>query len=559
MAALVVEAPVAAAVVAAGDHIQSKFNSLITYFMATSSRSPLIKALQRAFATSLYSKKHGVPLGEAHEMVQQQFSRRKFITTTSTAAAITAISGSAFLEACTGKRAPVVAIVGGGIAGLYAAYILRNAGIIANIYEASGRTGGRIYTMKNLMGKGTHTELGGEFIDSTHADILRLADDFNLGLIDTQVESETSLKQSLFFIEGQPVDDATLLNMLAPFVPAIQQDVASLSADISYTTHTDADIALDNMSLQAYLQHIGITGPLYKLIDVAYTTEYGLDVAQQSAINFLMLIDTSMKDRFRYSGFSDERYKIAEGNQSITESLTDLLEGQISLGMELIAIGQKNEGDKVLLQFSETGGKHSTVEADYVILTLPFTILRNVDITYPITANKRRAIQELGYGQNAKFFMQFQKRVWREQGYTGFMFSDSIVQNAWDHTQLQPGETGGFTVFTGGAASKVMETTKMPDFAAMCMNVLSKAYPHISDPNPDMLTRFHWPTHPYTKASYTCFAPGQFTTIEGAQREPAGRLYFAGEHCSFEFQGFMNGAAQTGREAAEAVIKALKG
>lgn len=527
--------------------------------MSKASRSPLIQALQRAYRTTLFSRKHDVPLGEAHEILQPVFSRRNFIRTTSAAAALTTISGTAFLEACTGKKSPVVAIVGGGIAGLYAAYILRNAGVTAQVYEASGRTGGRIYTMRDLMGKGTHTELGGEFIDSTHADILRLADDFNLGLMDTQVESETSLKQALFFIDGAPVDDATLLQMLAPFVPRIQQDVDSLSPDISYSTHSDQDVALDNMSLEAYLQAIGITGALYKLIDVAYTTEYGLDIAQQSAINFLMLIDTSMQGRFRYSGYSDERYKIADGNQSITESLTDLLEGQIRLGMELIAIGEKNEGDKVLLQFSETGGKHSTVEADFVIMTLPFTILRNVEITYPLTSNKRRAISELGYGQNAKFFMRFAKRVWREQGYTGFMFSDTIVQNAWDHTQLQPGEAGGFTIFTGGSASKIMETSKMTEFAAMSTEVLSRAYPRIGTPDPDMLTRFHWPTHPYSKASYTCFGPGQFTSIEGAQREPAGKIYFAGEHCSFEFQGFMNGAAQTGREAAEAVIKAIKG
>jgi monoamine oxidase len=75
------------------------------------------------------------------------------------------------------------------------------------------------------------------------------------------------------------------------------------------------------MSIAQYLQSIGISGDLYKLLDVAYTTEYGCDIEQQSAINFLMLMNPDMHDTFNYSGFSDERYKIKGGNQLITDAL----------------------------------------------------------------------------------------------------------------------------------------------------------------------------------------------------------------------------------------------
>jgi monoamine oxidase len=72
-------------------------------------------------------------------------------------------------------------------------------------------------------------------------------------------------------------------------------------------------------------------------------------------------------------------------------------------------------------------------------------------------------------------------------------------------------------------------------------------------------SRFHWPTHQFTKAGYSCFKVGQWTTIAGAEGRPVGNLLFAGEHCSYDFQGYMNGGAETGRVAAEEVIKTLSG
>ena len=69
----------------------------------------------------------------------------------------------------------------------------------------------------------------------------------------------------------------------------------------------------------------------------------------------------------------------------------------------------------------------------------------------------------------------------------------------------------------------------------------------------------HWPTFPWTKASYSCYKPGQWTTIAGAEGLPVGNLFFAGEHCSYDFQGYMNGAAQSGADTAKAVMAKVSG
>ena len=69
--------------------------------------------------------------------------------------------------------------------------------------------------------------------------------------------------------------------------------------------------------------------------------------------------------------------------------------------------------------------------------------------------------------------------------------------------------------------------------------------------------RFHWPNFPWTNGSYAGYRVGQWTTIGGAEGAPVGRLYFAGEHCSREAQGYMEGGCETGEAAAAAILKDL--
>ncbi|QQR98199.1 MAG: FAD-dependent oxidoreductase [Sphingobacteriales bacterium] len=65
----------------------------------------------------------------------------------------------------------------------------------------------------------------------------------------------------------------------------------------------------------------------------------------------------------------------------------------------------------------------------------------------------------------------------------------------------------------------------------------------------------NWIDYPYAKGSYSCYKVGQWTSISGLEIEPIGNMFFAGEHCSEMFQGFMNGGAETGRRVAEEIKK----
>jgi monoamine oxidase len=93
--------------------------------------------------------------------------------------------------------------------------------------------------------------------------------------------------------------------------------------------------------------------------------------------------------------------------------------------------------------------------------------------------------------------------------------------------------------------------------AARLMAGIERAYPGATALRNGRVSRFHWPTFPWTRGSYSCYKPGQWTAIAGAAGEPVGNLFFAGEHCSYDFQGYMNGAAQSGADTAKAIMAAL--
>lgn len=495
----------------------------------------------------------------AEEHREALISRRRFMQQAGKAAAVISIAG--LYEACKPKQketTPVIVIVGAGIAGLHAAYVLKNAGYIAEVYEGSPRTGGRIMSVTDMMGDGLWTEFGGEFIDTEHEDMLNLARKFELPLLDRAVQSEKELKEFAYYFGGKPKQLDDVLKELQPFAEQIRKDIDSISDEVTYEQHSDADVRLDNMSITAYIDSLGIKGWFRDFINVSYTAEYGMEADEQSALNFLSLFDPGDASQYKPFGESDERFSIVGGNQKLTDVLAARLAPQIHTEHILRAISQKQ--NRYVLTFG-TGSTSSTdVEADVVLITLPFSVLRDVDIRIELPDWKLNAIKNLGYGTNSKLFVGVEERVWRKQGYSGYAFSDNTMMTGYDHTQMQTSNEGrgGYTIFLGGKPGIDCGTPSLEDLQKVFVPALDQVFPGVNAAFNGRFQRWHWPSYVFSKCSYVSFKAGQYTTISGAIQKPVGNLFFAGEHCSYEFQGFMNGGAKTGREAAEAIIQKLK-
>lgn len=525
--------------------------------MKKSTRTPLVSALRRAFQQALEAERRQT---DTREIVEEQEafhrSRRRFIENAGKAALVGGLLPAGAPSMLNRALQPKIVIVGGGMSGLAALHTLRKHGLDATIYESSNRTGGRIFTVNNAMGDGTWTEFGGEFIDTDHRDMWDLAREFKLELVDFEQASEAKLAKEAFFFEGKHHTHTQVVEAFRSFAPHMKADIDKLPDDISYETTDAFTRQLDNISLSKYLTQAGASGWIKKLIEVAYESEYGLSTYAQSSLNLLLLMspDTDHNE-FKMFGSSDERYKIKGGNQRIPDALARQYASNIQTARALESIRQ--QGTQYALHFS---GKSDVVMADYVIVTVPFPILRNLDVQIGMSPEKRRCIDKLGFGTNAKLMLGMQSHFWRGQGFTGLCYSDTGIPNGWDNTQLQnhDDQTGGLSILFGGSSGVKVGRGSVTQQKDKYLKKWDKIYPGAMQQFNGKMARMHWPSYPHACCSYVCPTKGQYTSLVGLEAQPVGNVFFAGEHCGGAFAGFMNGAAQSGREAAEAIVAKLK-
>ena len=518
-------------------------------------RTPLVDLLRRAAALAAHSRRTGQPLDEviaAEREARVDRARRRFLRESAGA------SAALMLAACTPmprtRDDDAVVIVGAGVAGLTCAYRLRQAGLRVRVYEAQGRVGGRMFSLRNHFADAQVCELGGELIDTGHTRIRALAGELGLALDDLSADPTTA-SGDIWFCNGRRYGEAEILHAFAPLAAAIARDAGTLPDEqITYAAPGGAE-ALDGEPLSAWLDRNGASGWLRTLIEVAYTTEMGLECNEQSALNFLTFIDPGL-EQFRIFGESDERYHVRGGNDQIPQRLGAALGASLETGCVLEALREDASG-AYTLSFQRGAGAFET-RARRVVLAMPFTTLRRVRIDVELPPAKRRAIAELRYGTNAKLMIGFDERIWWTRHHLGgATYSDLAPQTTWETSRMQPGAAGILTNFVGGRHGiEIGEGTPRAQ-ADAAVSALAAIYPDLASARGNAReARFHWPSHPWTLGSYACFTPGQWTTIRGAIGERVGQLHFAGEHCAFDNQGFMEGGVETGEWAAATILGA---
>lgn len=490
-------------------------------------------------------------------------TRKEFLGTV----AAGALATSAWARAAQGAPAPPdvrVAIVGAGLAGLACADVLKQKGIRASVFDANDRVGGRCFSLRGFF-PGQVAERGGEFIDTGHTTMRGYANRFGLELEDvTKVPGET-----FYFVDGNLYPEAQVVDELRALVPAMRRDLQTSSGAPTADSHTEGDVRLDFTNMKEWLVTRGAGGVIAGVIEAAYIGEYGREIDEQSCLNLLLFIHADRRSKFTPFGvFSDERFHVVDGNDAIPAGLARELDGQIELGQKLVAAGKDGRGRIVLTLFD---GTRTTSRAfDAVVLALPFTALRDVDIRgLELPAWKLDAIRNLVYGDNAKLLVGFDGRPWQTLGGDGQSYANGLphLQGTWETNASGATATRAvLTDYTGGRLGKNLNPQNPALEADRFLSDLDSVFAGASArasrdargrPRADL---WHWPSLPLWQGSYTCNHPGYFTTIAGNEGKPVGNVYFAGEHTNsfYVWQGFMEGAAVSGLDAANQILADLK-
>jgi monoamine oxidase len=431
---------------------------------------------------------------------------------------------------------------------LVCAHELKKKGIVAKLFEAGDRVGGR---MRSVRGKfGTQVaEFGGELIDTGHGTIMALATELGLELEDL-VAFDASVRKDTYFIGGRVLTDTEVVDRFRPIAMEMATTLELAEADDAVFETTDA------ISIRAWLDSIaGADEEMKTLLDVAYTIEYGLEAEEQSIFNMLYLIDYETVDPFRVFGDSDEAFHLKGGSDLIPTGLASRLEGQIQTGHRLTRISAGTMG-RIKLSFDRAG---SAVESEFdrVVLALPFTMLREVEISLPLPPEKTDAIDNLGYGTNAKLIGGFTSRPWRTTGQTsGSATTDNGLQAVWETSRAQAGDGGILTNYLGGQPGLAIGGMTAETAFTAALPGLEQIFPGTTAAYSGNAVLAHWPTQPLAKGSYACYTPGQWAFF-GTEKTAVDNLHFAGEHTSEDYQGYMEGGAESGARAAMEVATAL--
>lgn len=523
------------------------------------SRTALIRLIHRAYQIAQLSAHRQTSIAEAEGLLQSALSRRQMLQ----GLAVTGIAGvtpvGAFRPSTRPQLAQVdvntetpVLIVGAGVAGLTAAYRLRQAGVPVHLVEASRRVGGRLVSLTNMPGEAGTVELGGEFIDSRHTHIRALADELGLEMADLRA-ADAGLEREILYFQGRQISEERVIEDFAPLAHRISRDLQTLkTTDITYQSPSPEAVALDRLSLAEYLEREPVSPVIDQLVRVAYITEFGRDAEAQSCLNMLFLIGAEVGKWSTY-GVSDERYHVIGGNDLIPKKLAAKLDDAIELGTVLESVRTTSDGRyRVSLQQDNT-----SVERVYerILLTVPFTVLRQVDLAVEMPSAKRQAINTLGYGSCSKLAVPYRERIWRTRyGCTISIYTDLNFQNTWESARYNPGPGGWVTDLRGGKQGLLLAEGNPETHASRLTQDLEQIFPGMGQVSRGRALRAAWSTEPYALGSYSCYLPEQWTQIGGAEGERVGKIWFAGEHCSLGSQGYMNGACETAEAAAQSIL-----
>lgn len=426
-----------------------------------------------------------------------------------------------------------VIVAGAGLAGLAAARELEARGAAVTVVEARSRPGGRVWTLRDTFAARQHAEAGADLIEGEQTHVLGLAK--ALGL-----ETSRILRGGFGFYG--PDDRGrrrlrrhpTALARIGPRIGPLVRDF--MLAEQRWDSAIAAAIA--RRSVMAWLDEIDAPPS----VKAGLRGLRGFFLADPEDLSLLPLVEQCAE--WGTPGVST-LFRIADGNDRLATGIARRLRGALLLDTVVRRVVQHD--DRVTVTIEGLGKPHTEITAEYLVCALPASTARNVVFEPALPEAQHDAIARLRYGGATRLLLQFERRFWRARGRPAAFGTDLDTGAVWDGNEQQKGPPGILSFLAGGLASPALQAILHEEGE----RGVTRRLGWLGRPGRLIASQtVVWDHDPWARGGYAYFDPSFDPTLREWLRRPAGRLFFAGEHTSFKWQGYMNGAVESGRRAA---------
>ena len=443
-------------------------------------------------------------------------------------------------------RGTSVLIAGAGLAGLTAARELTKKGAAVTVIDARERVGGRVFTVREPFVHGQHAEAGGDLIDESQTEICKLIADVGLRTARILPGGFTSVRQ----VGARPARIAGTRGW-HDLARRLQPEVRAFCVS---EQRWDGGVA-DSLARESVAHWLDRIRAPKALRDVAVGLR-GFFLADPDELSLLALADQFAEDGVPGS---EKMFRIIGGNDRLPAALAKALGSRIRLQTILRRVTQTRSGVTAAL---ESNGRVSEARFDYLVCALPATTVRAVVFEPALPELQRQATADLKYGAATKTALQFDRAPWRKRGKPRGFGTALPIGAVWDGNEEQhqsglprrsreAAKAGILTLLAGGGASSATRDMLAAEGPSRIVRELS----WLNLKNTELMawTSLTWEHEQWSRGGYAFFDTQFPPSLRYWLARPVDRVFFSGEHTSLRWQGYMNGAVETGLRAAEEV------